>query len=190
MKGPSAKEGYSPSHSAHGADCHYSHHTSTQRHGPGKARQDSLLKRATSLQHCFYTWKVLTLQTVIIPVVLTELVFIYPSPVFSLYGLCGHKATLNLNRCLEFGLLWSLLSGDREKRGRSDYIASSPLPDSETTVGYYDWWAWWWIWWDTSGYDSSYDICPEVDEDLCYCQDYCYITYGWDGSVYRVNLKS
>ena len=39
----------------------------------------TLLKRDTSLQHCFYTWKVLTLQTVITPVVLAELVFISPS---------------------------------------------------------------------------------------------------------------
>ena len=94
---------------------------------------------------------------------------------------------LHLNRCLQFGLRWSLLSGDREKRGGNVY--TSPLPDSATTGGY-DWWFWWWFWWDTDDHDTSYDNCPEVDEDLCYYQDYCYITYDWDGSVYRMNLKS
>ena len=100
------------------------------------------------------------------------------------YCLCGRKATLYLNRCLEFGLRWSLLSGDRGKRVVNFY--TSPLPDSATT----DWYDWWWYWWDTDDYDTSYDNCPEVDEDLCYYQDYCYITYDWDGSVYRMNLKS
>ena len=91
---------------------------------------------------------------------------------------------LNLNSCLEFGLRWSLLSGDRERRGEIFYAHTSPQPDSMTDG--YDWWSWW----DMSGYDTSYYYCPEVDEDLCNCQDYCYITYDWDGSVYRVNLKS